>query len=126
MKRKKEKNGSIYYDKKNKRWRCTYYTKNKIDLTEERKTKSFLSEQEAKDFLRTIQCQKGNDIYIRNNGIPLNQLMRALAKRKLDLNIIKETQYNRILSAIIKLEKEPFTKKYIEDITSDEIQGYLN
>ena len=123
---KKEKNGSIYYDKKDKKFRCTYYTKDKNSLVETRKTKSFLSEQEAKDFLSTIQCQKGNDLYIKNNGIPLNQLMRALAKRKLDMNVIKETQYNRIISAIQRLEKEPFTQKNIDDITGDEIQSYLN
>lgn len=122
----KNRTGSIYYDKKDKRFRCTYYIKDKDSLVETRKTKSFISEQEAKAFLTTIQCQQSNDIYIKNNGIPLNQLMRALAKRKLDMNVIKETQYNRILSAIKKLEKEPFTKKNIEDITSDEIQAYLN
>lgn len=122
----KNRTGSIYYDKKDKRFRCTYYIKDKDGLVETRKTKSFISEQEAKAFLTTIQCQQSNDIYIKNNGIPLNQLMRALAKRKIDMNVIKETQYNRILSAIKKLEKEPFTKKNIEDISSDEIQAYLN
>lgn len=126
MKNSKNKTGSIYYDKKDKRFRCIYYIKEKNNLEETRKTKSFLTEKEAKDFLKTIECQKGNDIYIKNNGIPLNQLMRALAKRKLDMNIIKDTQYNRILSAIKKLEQESFTKKNIEDITSDEIQAYLN
>lgn len=122
----KNRTGSIYYDKKDKRFRCTYYIKDKDSLVETRKTKSFISEQEAKAFLTTIQCQQSNDIYIKNNGIPLNQLMRALAKRKLDMNVIKETQYTRILSAIKKLEKEPFTKNNIEDISSDEIQAYLN
>lgn len=126
MKSSKNRTGSIYYDKKDKRFRCIYYIKEKNNLEETRKTKSFLTEKEAKDFLKTIECQKGNDIYIKNNGIPLNQLMRALAKKKLDMNIIKDTQYNRILSAIKKLEQEPFTKKNIEDITSDEIQAYLN
>lgn len=122
----KNKNGSIYYDKRDKKFRCTYYIKNGLDLIETRKTKSFSTEQEARAFLSTIQCQQGNDLYIKNNGIPLNQLMRALAKRKIDMNIIKETQHSRILSAIKKLEKEPFTHKNIEDITSDEIQAYLN
>lgn len=126
MKSSKNKTGSIYYDKNAKKFRCIYYVKEKNTMDETRKTKSFSTEQEAKAFFKTIQCQKGNDIYIKNNGIPLNQLMRALAKRKLDMNIIKETQYSRILSAIKKLEKEPFTKKNIEDITSDEIQAYLN
>lgn len=126
MKSSKNRTGSIYYDKNAKKFRCIYYVKENNTLNETRKTKSFSTEQEAKAFFKTIQCQKGNDIYIKNNGIPLNQLMRALAKRKLDMNITKETQYTRILSAIKKLEKEPFTKKNIEDITSDEIQAYLN
>ncbi len=120
------KTGSIYYDKNAKKFRCIYYVKEKNNLEEKRKTKSFNTEEEAKEFFKTIQCQKGNEIYIKNNGIPLNQLMRALAKRKLDMNVVKETQYNRILASIKKLEKEPFTKKNIEDITSEEIQSYLN
>ena len=122
----KNKNGSIYYDKNAKKFRCIFYIKEKNNSEEKRKTKSFNTEQEAKEFLSTLQCQKGNDIYVKNNGIALNQLMRALAKRKLDMNVIKETQYNRILAAIRKLEKAPFTKQNIEDITSDEIQAYLN
>lgn len=126
MKSSKNRTGSIYYDKNAKKFRCIYYVKENNTLDEIRKTKSFPTENEAKAFFKTIQCQKGNEIYIKNNGIPLNQLMRALAKRKLDMNIIKETQYSRILSAIKKLEKEPFTKKNIEDISSDEIQAYLN
>ena len=122
----KNKVGSIYYDKNIKKFRCIYYIKPKDSLVELRKTKSFSTEQEAKDFLKTIQCQQGNDLYIKNNGIPLNLLMRSLAKRKQDMNVIKETQYNRIISAIKKLEEEPFTKKNIDEITSEEIQGYLN
>ena len=105
MKSSKNRTGSIYYDKNAKKFRCIYYVKENNTLNETRKTKSFSTEQEAKAFFKTIQCQKGNDIYIKNNGIPLNQLMRALAKRKLDMNIIKETQYTRILSAIKKIRK---------------------
>lgn len=126
MNNKKNKNGSIFYDKKDKKWKCAYYKIDNNSMVEKRKTKSFITEQEAKDFLGAIQCQQGNDLYIKNNGIPLNQLMRALAKRRLDLNIIKDTQYSRILASIKKLEQAPFTQKNIEDITSDEIQGYLN
>lgn len=52
--------------------------------------------------------------------------MRALANRKIALNMIKATQYNRIMASIEKLEKEAFTHKKVENITVDEIQGYLN
>lgn len=123
---KKKKNGSIYYDKKIDKFRCSYYIIDKNTGEELRKSKSFTSEQEAIDFLNTLQCQKGNALFGKNNGLPLNQLMRALAKRKLDMNIIKETQYSRIISAIKKLEEAPITHKNIEDITSDDIQAYLN
>ena len=63
----KNKNGSIYYDKNAKKFRCIFYIKEKNNSEEKRKTKSFNTEQEAKEFLSTLQCQKGNDIYVKNN-----------------------------------------------------------
>lgn len=120
------KTGSIYYDKRDKKFRCTYYVTDKNSLVETRKTKSFSNEQDAKDFLTTIQCQKGNEVYVKNNGIPLNLLMRANAKKKFDMNLIEERQYSRILDTITCIEKSPIVRKNIEEITSDEIQSYLN
>lgn len=87
---KKNKTGSIYYDKKDKKWKCAYYMLDNELLVEKRKVKSFITEQDAKEFLTSIQCQKGNELYIKNNGIPLNQLLRTLAEKKLEANIIKE------------------------------------
>lgn len=123
---KKEKIGSIYYDKNRKNWRCTYYIYEKDTQEETRKTKSFLTEQEAKDFLTSIQYQKGNELFIKNNGIPLNQLMRENVQRKLDMNLIGERSYTRIMESIKRIEKSPMSKKNINDITSNEIQSYLN
>lgn len=122
----KNKIGSIYYDKRDNRYRCTYYIIDKENLTETRKTKSFLTEQEAKDFLATVQCQRGNELFIKYNGIPFNQLMRATAQKKFDTNLIEERQFSRILDTISCIEKCPAMKKNIEDITSEEIQSYLN
>ena len=85
-----------------------------------------MTEKEAKDFLNTMQYQKGNEIFIKNNGIPLNQLMRSILKRKLDMNVISETQYSRVLKTIDVIEKSSMVKKKIEDINSDDIQDYLN
>ncbi len=123
---KKEKTGSIYYDKRDKRWKCTYYIINKDTLEEKRKYKSFPTEQEAKDFLTSIQYQKGNELFIKNNGIPLNQLMRENVQRKLDMNVISERSYTRLMESIKIIEKSPMSKKNINDITSNEIQSYLN
>lgn len=120
------KGGSIYYSKKDNRYRCTYYILDKDTLKETRKTKSFLSEQEAKDFLTSIQYQKGNDLFIKNNGIPLNQLMRENVERKLELNLIGERTYGRTLKTIKLIEKSPTSKENISDITSSDIQNYFN
>lgn len=123
---KKEKTGSIYYDKNRKNWRCTYYIYEKDTQEETRKTKSFPTEQEAKDFLTSIQYQKGNELFIKNNGIPLNQLMRENVQRKLDMNVISERSYTRLMESIKIIEKSSMSKKNINDITSSEIQSYLN
>lgn len=126
MKSSKNKTGSVYYDKKDKKWKCTYYILDTETKKQKRKYKSFETEQEAKDLLTSIQYQKGNDLFIKNNGIPLNQLMRENAQRKLDMNIITERSYTRILESIKKIEESPMSKKNISDITSNEIQEYLN
>ena len=126
MSTKKEKIGSIYYDKKDKKWKCTYYILDKESMTEKRKYKSFPTEQEAKDFLTSIQYQKGNELFIKNNGIPLNQLMREIAEKKLDLNLIGERTYTILLGTINTIEKASISKKNINEITSNEIQAYLN
>lgn len=120
------KNGSIYYDKRDKRFRCIYYVTDKDSKEEVRKTKSFITEQDAKNFLTSIQYQKGNDLFIQNNGIPLNQLMRENIKKKLDMNIIGERSYKRLMETIKKIEETPISKKNIIDINSSEIQDYLN
>ena len=123
---KKDKIGSIYFDNNCKKWRCLYYITDKDTLVEIRKSKSFSTEQEAKEFLTSIQYQKGNDLFVKNNGIPLNQLMRENVERKLELNLIGERTYGRLLKSIKQLEKSPMTHKNIDDITSNDIQEYFN
>ena len=123
---KNTKGGSVYFDKSRNRYIAQYYLIDPKTHLEKRIKKSFEKEQDAKDFLNTMQYQKGNEIFIKNNGIPLNQLMRSIVKRKLDMNVISETQYSRVLSTITVIEKSPMVKKKIEDINSDDIQDYLN
>ena len=125
-KNKKEKTGSIYFDTTRKTWRCIYYVYESNTGKEIRKTKSFMTEQEAKDFLTSIQYQKGNDLFIKNNGIPLNKLMLENAKKKLELNLISERTYARILETIKSIEKNSIATQNIDEITSNDIQNYLN
>ena len=126
MSNKKEKVGSIYYSKKDKKWRCTYYIYDLDTSKEIRKTKSFSTEKESQNFLTSIQYQKGNDLFIQNNGIPLNKLMRENAIKKLDMNFISERTYSRIIETIKKIEESTLSVKNISYINSAEIQNYLN
>lgn len=52
--------------------------------------------------------------------------MRENVQRKLDMNLIGERTYARTLETIKKIEETPISKKNINDITSTEIQNYLN
>lgn len=120
------KQGSVFYDNRNKNWKAQYYVIDNDTKKEKRLKKSFKTEKEAHDFLSNLLYQKSNDLFIANNGIPLNQLMKANLQKKFDMNLISETQYGRVLKTIDVLEKNPLMKKKIEDITSDEIQDFLN
>ena len=120
------KGGYIYYDKNRDRWRVEYYIMDFKTQKEIVHKKSFLTEKEAEDFYTSLQYQKGNKLFIENNGIPLNELMRANLKRKLDMNLIGETQFSRVTKSIEKLEQNELFHRKIEDIKSEEIQAYLN
>ena len=56
----------------------------------------------------------------------LNSVMRRIAKKKLEANIISESQYCRTISIIKKIEKNQFALKDVKNIKADEIQSYLN
>lgn len=118
--------GSVYYSNYKKKWIVEYYMYDRKKGKEVIKHKTVGSENEGKEFLTNIQYQKRNELFIENNGIPLNQLMRMNLKRKLDMNLITETQYARVEKTIIAMEKQEFVKKNIDQITSMEIQDYIN
>lgn len=118
-----KRDGSTFYDKSKNKYIAHYYT----SLADTKgKRKSFDTQEEAENFLACNNYQKSNDLYIKHNGIPLNQLMRANLQKKLDRNDIEEAQYARVLKTIQVIEKSPITHKRIEDLTSEEIQDYLN
>ena len=88
--------------------------------------KSFKTKEEAEKFQSTIMYQRSNPIFIEINGIPLGEMMRSILQLKLDSNQISSTQYGRVLRTIEQIEKYPIGKKRIDEITSTEIQVYLN
>lgn len=118
--------GSIYYNKQRDNWIVQKSELNYETGEYKRVTKSFRTKEEAEMYIQMIQYQKGNSIYIKNNGIPLNQLMRSMLQRKLDNGQIGERQFARVECTIKVIENSVLSKKKIEDITSEEIQGYFN
>ena len=118
--------GSISYNKERNRYILQYYVIDTETQNEKRVKKNFKTKEEAETFLSTLQYQKGNELFIKNNGIPLNQLMRSVVQRKLDMNIISPGQYSRVLKTIKLIEKSPIVKRKIDDLTSDDIQEYIN
>ena len=118
--------GTVYYNRQRNRFSAQYMEYNPSTDKYERKTKTFKTEDEAEKFLSTIMYQRENPLYIESKGIPLTQFMRAEVKKRYDTNQIGSTQYSRILRTIEQIEKYPIAEKMIDEITSDEIQSYLN
>ena len=118
--------GSVYYNKQRKNWIASY---NIIDVEtkkNKRVRKSFSTQEEAERYLRIIQYQKGNEIFIKYNSIPIIELMRFISKRKLDTNQISKVAYKRLQSTLKVIDKSEVAHKDINDVTSEELQGYFN
>ena len=118
--------GSVYYLKSKRRWITQYfefdYEKNKTIP----RRKSFKNEEEAKLYLESIMYQKSNPIYIKHNGIPLIELMKAQERFKLDTNQISESQFMRVSETIKRIEKSDIAHTKINELSSYEIQKYFN
>ena len=126
MPRKGSSEGFVYFNGQRKRWNAQYTEYNVQTGKRKKKTKSFKTEDEAKKYLSTIMYQKENPLYIEHNGIPFCEVMRANLKLKYDTNQITATQFGRVSRTIDKIAKIPIGSKNIDEITSDEIQAYIN
>ena len=60
------------------------------------------------------------------NNTCLNSVMRRIAKKKFEANIISEAQYCRTVAIIKKIEKEKFSLREVKNINVEDIQNYLN
>lgn len=118
--------GYIYFNRQRKKWNACYPVFDKKKKKDMIKTKSFESEREAKQFLNTKMYQRENPLFIKNNGIPFCEMMRVNARNKLETKQITEVTYMRTLQTISQIEKYPIGKKNIDEITSEELQTFLN
>lgn len=118
--------GYVFFNKQRNKWNAQYKDYDVKTGKMKYKTKSFKTEEEAKKYLSTIMYQKENPLYIEHHGIPLCEVMKANLKLRFDTNQISPTQYGRVTRTIEQLAKTPIGSKNIDEITSDEIQQYLN
>ena len=119
-------NGSIYYNKDRKNWTASMPM---FDLSlgiERRVRKSFPTQELARQYLDEILLQKNNSVFIENNGIPLGKLLKMLLNKKLDSNLITDRAYARTMDTIRIIEKCYLGEKNINEISTEEIQAFLN
>lgn len=118
--------GSVYYNKQRNNWISSYTLIDLNNQVEKRIRKSFSTREEAERYLRIIQYQKENEIFIKYNSIPVFELMQLILRKKLSTNRIGMTGYNRLKSTLNVIEKSKVVHKDINDVTSDELQDYFN
>lgn len=126
MQKKSNSEGSIFYSKTRNRFTAQFYELDSKTGQNKRKTKDFKTEEEAKKYLENIMYQKQNSLYIEHNGIPLLELMKSNLNLRYETNLISDIQYVRIKETLNTIKKADIADKRIEEITSEEIQDFLN
>ena len=117
---------SRYYDNNRKKHVVCYYKKDEDTGKTKRVRTSFDTEKDAEQYQKELEYKLGNSIFIKNNSIPLCELMRFLEKRKFENNRIKENQYSKNLKTIERIENLSIGKKDISKISSKDIQNYFS
>ena len=115
--------GSVFYNKQRNTWTAQPPETENGEIKLQKK--SFETKEEAEKYLEVLAYQREDSLYIKHNGIPLCELMKVLTERKYKEEKIKANQYGRLLKTIKSIENV-FKDKKIEDVTSKEIQNYLN
>ena len=118
--------GSIFFNSTRKNWTASFYLVNPISGECKRIRKSFPSQEKAREYLNEIMLQKNNKLFLEDNGIQLLKLMKMLLQRKFDSNLITDRAFARTNDTLRIIEKSYLAKQNIHDITTEEIQTYMN
>lgn len=118
--------GYITFRKDRKKWEVRFYEFDPLTYKNKAKTKLLKDYEEAKKYLDSVMYQKENPLYIEHNGIPFCEMMKINQRLKLDTNQITEVTYLRNLQTIEQIEKYPIGKRMIDEITSEELQAFIN
>lgn len=129
MKRKRRRGngeGTIFEDKKNKRWIGQYIEGIAEDGKAIRKSVYGKTQKEVLNKLNEIKYKINNDIYVEKNGIELVKIMEDIREEKILSNTISGGQYARLKWTINKIRNSKIGNMKIQDIEKDDIQEFLN
>lgn len=118
--------GTIFEDKKNKRWIGQYISGIAEDGKSIRKSVYGKTQKEVVNKLNEVKYQMNNDIYVEKNGILLVKIMEDIREEKLASNTISGGQYARLKWTINKIKNSKLGEMKIQDITKNDIQEFLN
>jgi len=118
--------GTVFEDKKNKRWIGQYISGISSDGKAIRKSVYGKTQKEVLNKLNEIKYKINNDIYVEKNGIELVKIMEDIREEKLTSNTISGGQYARLKWTINKIRDSKIGNMKIQDIKKDDIQEFLN
>ncbi len=118
--------GTIFEDKKNKRWIGQYISGIAEDGKAIRKSVYGKTQKEVVNKLNEVKYQMNNDIYVEKNGIQLVKIMEDIREEKLASNTISGGQYARLKWTINKIKNSKLGEMKIQDVTKNDIQEFLN
>lgn len=118
--------GTIFEDKKNKRWIGQYILGIAEDGKAIRKSVYGKTQKEVINKLNEVKYQMNNDIYVEKNGIKLVKIMEDIREEKLASNTISGGQYERLKWTINKIKNSKLGEMKIQDVTKNDIQEFLN
>lgn len=75
-------NGSIHFRNDRKKWVAQYLEYDVMKDRNVKKKKTFATKEEAEIFLKQLNYRRENPLYIKNNGIPLYDLMLTNLENK--------------------------------------------
>ena len=106
--------GSIYFRNDRKKWMARYWEYDVMKDRNVKKTKTFESKEDAEEFLKQLNYRRENPIYIKNNGIPLFDLMLTNLDNKKNANLISQAQYDRVKRSLNVIKKLHFVLEILK------------
>lgn len=116
--------GTIYFSESRNQW-IGQFTKT-LAGQKIRKSVYGNTKQEVSEKLLDLRIQMKDLDLIKEKGMPIIQIMELIRDRKYNANKIKDGQYKRITDTINKIKQSKIGDLNIKDITSDDIQEFLN